>query len=314
MQHINAPYFLQTTQRVLLIIDASLSDFLFLHTYLTEFVKINSGVKFDFWINRDCDCVFKHKQTLNEKKITEFLQECNFVNKIYFNTCSTRLFKLFYKQAYDFKYQTIVVLSKKWAYKNIKFAKQLNPKCVLVAPDTKIKWFNFIKQRTYKGVSAKFDFRRIPEQFFGDEFAHGVKPAVIIPRKWMIYAKLRFMKWGVDKNGQRFGKVYFINAFDDDERLAYPFKSILDIAKTLKQSDEWGDVSFVLHVPPSKLQLARKFFAKHSINNMILFSADHNFFQLPSIISLCDGVLSVDGVCLDIAKILEVNLLKDISC
>ena len=310
MQQIILADRLRSAQSVLLVLDLSLRNFLSLQSYLTEFSNSNPNVRIDLWVNSNCWCPFGHRQSFQEKLFTEFLAECNFISNIYFNTCSVRQSKKFCKQIREYQYSAIALLSKQNIYQNIKFAKKLNPQSFLVGPSLKTKWFNFFKRRTYKGLSASFDLNDVPQQLFGDSLLQDHKATLVIPRKWISYAKLRFMKWGIDKKGQRFGKVYFVNVFDDDGKSRYPLEGILGAIKGLKQNDEWDDVSFVLHAPPSNLHLVRKFFAKHSVNNMILFSSDHNFFQMPSILSLCDGVLSVDGVCADMAKIFNINLLS----
>ncbi len=317
MQHILSDDKLQGVQEILFIIDLSLKDFLFIQSYLAEFSKLYSSVSVDLWINLNCHCLFGHKVNFAEKLFIEFLQECSFVRKIYFNNCSRKFFKQNIKIACESNYQIVAILSKQNFCKNIKLVKRFGSQAFLIGPSLNTKWHNFLKRSACKFLGARFDhdsaslkdlYGCVFTQLLGESFID-CRAKLAIPRKWITYAKLKFLKWGIDKKGQRFGKVFFINAFNDAEQCAWQLKDVLSVIKELKKNDEWGDINFVLHVPPNKLKMVRKFFAKHSINNLFLFSADHNFFQIPSILSLCDGVFSVDGICSNLAILLNVKSL-----
>lgn len=321
MQQIISPDILQTSQRILFVCDLSLKDFLFIQSYLVEFSKNYPQIKIDLWVNSYCECFFRHKQSFREKLFIELLQESNFVNKFYLNTCSAKNFKNIFNQARKLKYPVIVILTGQNHCDNIKLAKKISKNGFLVSRALKTRWYNFARRRTYKILGATLDvsqespqnsysnnsYSNIFQQLFSEQFVANHKYSLLIPRRWITYAKLRFMKWGIDKKGQRFGKVFFINVFDDDEKYACSLKKILNFIMDLKRNDQWGDISFILHVPPSKLRSVRSFFAKHSINNLYLFSADNNFYQIPSILSLCDGIFSVDGVCSELSILLNVK-------
>ena len=174
-----------------------------------------------------------------------------------------------------------------------------------------------MKKRAYK--SLNFSIEVTPHEhaelnnFYASIFSYlngkdvKLKPLLNIPKKWVIYAKLRFMKWGINKKNQDFGRVFFINPFDDDCNCVCPLKNLFNAIITLKQQDEWGDVTCILHTSPQKFYEVKRFFADHSVNNLFLLSADYDFFQIPAILSLCDAVFSVDGLCVDLASALNVQ-------
>lgn len=319
MQQIISAEQLEAAKRVLFILDLSLKDFLFVQSYILGLAKIYPGIKIDLWVNANCNCLFGHKKIFVEKLFLEFLQECEHLGDIYLNTCVSRLLKENVSKARAFEYKFVFIFSKLNLVSNIKLAKSLNPGCFLVGPDLGTKWYSIFKRLRYKFLGARLNwhsdslkdlYKNIFGQLFGME---DHKAQLSIPRKWITYAKLKFMKWGIDKKGQRFGKVFFINSFDDNEKCSCSLKKVLSLILDLKRHDEWGDINFVLHVPPSRLRFVRKFFAKHSINNLYLFSADNNFYQIPSILSLCDGVFSVDGICAELSVLLNVNSIDDMT-
>jgi ADP-heptose:LPS heptosyltransferase len=301
---------------ILFIFDLSLKDFLSVQGYIAQIAKFYPQIKIDLWINSNCTCLLKHKQPFEEKLFIEFLQECSFINSFYVNTCSSKLLKNNLISASQYNYSAIILLPMQNISESIKLAKKISGRSFLVGISPKVKWYNFVMRRISRrmdcaidlnGVSENLRYDAIFKKLFSEQLAQNYKPALVIPRRWITYAKLRFMKWGIDKKGQRFGKVFFINAFNDDERYGCSFDKILKLITDLKRNDAWGDINFVLHAPPSKLQQVRKFFAKHSVNNLYLFSADNNFYQVPSILSLCDGVFSVDGFCSELSTLLSIN-------
>ena len=126
MQQIISLDRLQSAQRVLFIFDLAFKDFLSIQSYLFEFSKRYPSIKIDLWVNANCECFFGHRQSFKEKLFIEFLQECSFINKFYFNTCYAKNFKNICAQARALNYSIIVILSEQNHCRNIKLAKKIN--------------------------------------------------------------------------------------------------------------------------------------------------------------------------------------------
>ncbi len=148
------------------------------------------------------------------------------------------------------------------------------------------------------------------EQLFGVEVAPaGRFPFITVPNKWIVFAKLRFLKWGIDKNSKKFGRVIFINPYAKTPKRSWPLESVAALIRLLKQQDTWGDVAFVVNIVPEEFKKGQKVFNKHSLGNTFLFTADHNFFQLPAVMTLCDLIISVETSIMHFASALHVPVI-----
>ncbi|KKQ32553.1 MAG: ADP-heptose:LPS heptosyltransferase [candidate division TM6 bacterium GW2011_GWF2_37_49] len=314
MQHISPTSLLQSIERILFVMDLSVRDLIYFQSYLTDFARIYPQTKFDLMIKAREHFFLTRNKSFQIKVLKDVFKEQRLISNIYFDPSSSQ--KLI-RQAQSMKYQSIVLLDKNAQTKNIELAIKINPKSSLIGTTTKTKWYNVLKKRAYK--SLNFSIEVTPHEhaelnnFYASIFSYlngkdvKLKPLLNIPKKWVIYAKLRFMKWGINKKNQDFGRVFFINPFDDDCNCVCPLKNLFNAIITLKQQDEWGDVTCILHTPPQKFYEVKRFFADHSVNNLFLLSADYDFFQIPAILSLCDAVFSVDGLCVDLASALNVQ-------
>lgn len=83
----------------------------------------------------------------------------------------------------------------------------------------------------------------------------------------------------------------------------------MELMRAIKQHDQWGDVCFIINTVPEEMERTKKFFDKHGIQNTYLFSADHNFFQLPAIMSQCDLIISVETAVMHLANAVHVPVI-----
>jgi ADP-heptose:LPS heptosyltransferase len=100
--------------------------------------------------------------------------------------------------------------------------------------------------------------------------------------------------------------VFFINAFAKNDKRCWPLENLFEVLTLIKQHDNWADINFIVNVDPAEQKRVQKFFASHSINSIVFFSAQYHFFQLPAIISLCDLVISVETSVIHLASALKV--------
>lgn len=314
MQHTTPDNLLQSIDRILFIMDLSIRDFIYFQSYITNFTSIYPQTRVDLIIKGHENLILRYKKAYQVKALQDVLKEQNLISKVYFDPDNS---KKLIRQAQSMKYQSIVFLDKNAQTKNIELAIKINPKSFLIGTTIKTKWYNIFKKKAYTNLNFKLEITH-PDQvelsnFYSSMFSYlnqqdvKLKPILNIPKKWILYAKLRFMKWGITKKNQDFSRIFFINPFDDNGNCIHDLKSLLNSIKSLKQKDEWGDVNLILHTPPQKFNTVKRFFADNSINNLFLLSADYDFFQIPAILSLCDAVFSVDGFCVDLARALDVQ-------
>jgi ADP-heptose:LPS heptosyltransferase len=293
---------------------------MYLQGYLTEFNKSYPCLKIDLFVNTKKQFFLRRKMDTQVKYLRDTVQEKHHINTIYFNPAAPlQALKL----AQLAKYPLIILLDRTFSTQPIRLAKYLNPTCVLIGAASKTHWYNLFKKRAFNRLNSRLECATLEcaqatlADFYSNIFTLITnsekivrKPFLQVPRKWIIYAKLRFLKWEIDKRGHRFGRVFFMNSFDDNGGHSLPLKSLYKIIVELKRNDEHGDINFVLHAPQSKFKETKKFFDKNSINNLFLLCANYDFFQIPSLLSLSDVVYSVDGFCVDLANAFNIPIVK----
>lgn len=320
MQQTHSQDLLHSINNVLFVIDLSARDFIYLQSYLCEFTKIYPKAIIDLMISSQNKFLLRHKKGFQIRILQDIIKEQSAINEVYFEQGN---FHKLIRQAQNKKYQAIILLDRQANIKNIELANKLNPKSYLVGTSTKIRWFNVLKKRAYNRLNLNLEITPSKntelDNFYSMMFSNivgkdtKIKPFLQIPKKWVIYAKLKFLKWGIDKKGKRFGRVFFFNPFDDDGNYKLELKPLLNYITKLKQNDEWNDVNFIMNVPPQRFNQVRRFFAKNSVNNLFILTADYDFFQIPAVLSLCDAVFTADGLCTDLANAFNIPVINDLS-
>ena len=217
-----------------------------------------------------------------------------------------------------------------------RYARYIAGKNFACGMTVKTAWYELSKKLIFKKLDARFDLstlsydkefgqefdREKKEKHITDDYAYwfraffGLKlkpelyaPFIVIPRTWMLYAKLCFLKWKIDKRTNKFSKVIFINAFAKNEKRCWPLEKVFDLIRVLKKDDTYGDVSFVVNVVPDEASAVMKAFKKNAMPGVFFASADFNFLQLPAMMSICDLIISVESSVIHLAPAVQVPVI-----
>lgn len=318
------PELLKKADKILFVTHLALGDFTYLQNCFAAFARSYPHIKVHVWVDevRRTRCPWRWKH-LKSYALYDWLAACPFVTKIYNQTYSPALLKSSITQAQQEKYPIVVSLATLRPALYARLVRSICPEGFALGMQGKTRFFNIVQRRAYKKLDARFVIKPTqPGSHISDTYAHwfltlfGINveqaqrfPFVTIPKEWLSFAKLRFLKWGIDKKTKQFGHVIFINAYAKTKKRSWPLSYVAELIRSLKQRDVWGDVSFIVNVIPEELSVAHAFFQKHSLSNVFLFSADHNFFQLPAIMSLCNLVISVETSVMHLANAVHVPVI-----
>lgn len=315
---------LAKSDKILFVAHLAIGDFTYLQNYIAEFARHYPHIKVHIWVDelRRTRCFWRWKY-LKKNVLYDWLVGCPFIDKIYNRTYSNHGFRQSIQEARKESYPIVVSLAGLRPHRYARLARRLSPKGFVVGLRGKTSWFSFGKKLAYRNLDAFYGAKAAQEPLqnvsavladtFQDLFGFLVEPEqrypfVTIPNQWMVFAKLRFLKWGIGRVNRRFGKVIFINSYAKIGKRSWPLEYVASLIKTVKQQDTWGDISFIVNVVPEKLKQAQRFFDKHSFTNTFVFCAEHNFFQLPAIMGLCDVVVSVETSTMHLAAALNVPM------
>lgn len=308
---------LQKAQKLLFITNIGVGDYTYLQVYLKAFSQTYPHIKIDLWIddiNRG-SCWWQWEHVKNTA-LYEWLAVTPFINKVYQETCSSTVYKDAVKQAQAEQYPLVVSLATKKVASYVALARRIAPYGFVASCKPMFKKYQFLdKRKMYvsKGdcfieFQPTFTQETLKTKPISDQYAwwfeqlfdlklsvQDQQPSIAIPKEWVIASKLKLMKHGIDKKTKPFGKVYFVNAYAESEKKAWKAEKAIELIRNLKQDDMFNDVTFLLHVPPERYDKVCTSIEKQLPNNVILFSARDNFFQLPATLAVCDLVISVDA-------------------
>jgi len=313
---------LNKAHKILFIIPRSISRFVYLQNYIVAFSKHYPHIKIDLWIDehQKTRCFWKWKK-LKQYGLYDWVQESPYFNKIYTQTYSISLLKKMILQAQQEHYSIVVSLDNHRPLYSARLARCIAPNGFVAGVGKQPKWYNLFTRWHTRKLDVLLDEAKYLDQghvfnqyasWFKELFdcinqSDSTELSIDIPRRWISFAKLRFLKWGLDKKSKNFGKVFFINLFGSSQGQSWPLEQVLEVMNALKRSELGADISFIINVQSAQLQQVKKFFDYNSFNDMIIFSPRDNFFQLPAIIAQCDLVISVHTSVVHLARALNIS-------
>jgi len=312
---------LQKADKVLFVGHFAIGDYTYLQNCFRAFAQRYPHIKIDLFVDelRRTRCFWRWKH-LKKYALYDWLEACPFINKIY-RTYSPSTFKDATAQVKAAQYSVVISLAVLRPYGYALMARRMCPQAFIVGLRHRSRFFNVWRQYGYHQFDDSLLLQKSqPGTHVSQHYAQWFKtlcgvdvedrfPFVQIPNKWIVFAKLRFLKWRIDKKTKNFGSVVFINPFAKAEKRCWPLENVAALIRAIKTQDIWNDVSFIVNVPPEHYAKTKKFFDIHSLTNVFLCCADYNFFQLPAIMSLCDLIISVETSTMHLANALHVPVL-----
>jgi len=320
---------LQRSKKILFITHLAIGDFTYLQTFFRAFAQKYPNLTIDIWVDevRRTRLFWRWKH-LKKYALYDWLAQTPFFRKVYNETYSVSGFKRSLFQARQEQYDIVVSLVTIRHARYASYARYIAGKNFAGGMTTKTEWYELSQKRIFKKLDAQCDLSTISyekdkkEKHITDDYAYwfraffGLKlaperyaPFIVIPRTWMLYAKLRFLKWKIDKRTNKFSKVIFINAFAKTEKRCWPLEKVFDLIRMLKKNDSYGDMSFVINVVPEEAAAVMQAYKKNAMPGIFFASADLNFFQLPAIMSICDLIISVETSVIHLASTVHVPVI-----
>ena len=319
-------HLLQNSEKILFITHLAIGDYTYMQNYFKAFAEKYPHLKIDLWVDevRRTRCFWRWPQ-LKKYSLYDWINRSSFFRKIYDQTYSPKMLKRSIKLAQQQDYALVVYFCLLRKYNYAKLARTISSKGFIVGVDRPIKQRQFLKRRWFNKLDAKISFdaavdcagRHISDVFadwFEKLFDMRVErksraPFVIIPREWISYAKLRFLKWKIEKRNNDFGLTFFINAFAKHRKRCWAITHVVALIKHIKKTEHLQKSSFIVNAPPQEYSELRDFVKKQNLSRVFVFTAGENFFQLPAVMSCCDVVVSVETSTIHLASALQIPVI-----
>lgn len=299
---------LANAKKILFITPLTPSTFVYWHRYFMLCKQRYPQLELHVWLEK--------KQAT--KDLTTWIDACPFITSVVTPQHTLVARQIPHHQAREQNYTIIVNTDPSTPLNNVLRAKKINPAAELFCVGKTLRWYNIIKknlfkhhepqQHTISSNNTEEAINAIMQTLFSNTLpsADQQQPHPI-PQAWRSYAQLRFLKWEITKNHRgALGRVIFVDIFANITYQSWQLHKLHATIAAIKQKDLWDDITFIVYAPQHKHRAVQRFFTKHSLKKIILFSAHHNFFQLPALISLCDAVISVENVTLHCAHMYNI--------
>ena len=318
---------LRSSKKILFVTHLAIGDFTYLQSFFKLFKKHYPHLEVDIWIDevRRTRIPFMSKG-LGKYVLFDWVKSCDFFKRVYTGTHTWKKFNERLCEARQEDYPIVISLCSLRSDFYAKMCRKISPTGFVAGLLEKKhikrgvnKIMNeYIRHLFHEGEKVRHItdvYQRWFEQLFGFSVEPSEKaPFIDVPRERVSYGKLKFTQWGIGSRKERFEKVIFLNPFAKNVKRSWPIDRTLRLITSLQEDEKFSEAYFVLSVEPRYYDAIRAFLSNFCLSRVMLFTADQNFFQLPSVISLCDLVISVETSVIHLASALNVPVVALMRC
>lgn len=316
---------LEKADKILFIAHLALGDFTYLQNCFKTFSEAYPHIETHIWVDEvrrtNNAAEWAH---LKKYALYDWLAECPFIEKVYNQTYSPVLFQQSISEAQRQNYSLVVSLSTLRPPMYATLARDIAPNGFVAGMKKPVGWLAFKQRQAYRKLDAALnpDAGMQPGMHISDVYAGWFQqlfgilsapssrlPFVEIPEQWGRHAKDQLRLWGFERDQQESassGKLLFINPYAKTKKRCWPLERVVELVAALNQNEAWRGMRFIVNVVPEEMVRAKQFFAKYSMEQVRLFSAEENFFQLPAILHECDLIVSVETAVMHLANAVHV--------
>lgn len=302
---------LQKADKILFVTHLAIGDFVYLQTYFSLFSKRYPHLKIDLWINEG-----------GQKTLYEWVEACGIFNKVYKHARTKESYQESINAARCEDYSLIISLMYINTHRYASLIRSISPQGFVVGISSPIKWYNLVKRychnlydtsfivdttKDFKDVHINTAYQQWFELLFGMKIeADKKQPFVTIPAGWQ--SKTQEWLVGVGVKRQEGKELVFINSFAKQKRRCWSLEQVIAFIEGLQQEFP-NRFFFIVNALPVMRQEVNDALNNCSYSDVTVFTASEHFFQLPSIISMCDFVVSAETSIMHIAAALSIPVI-----
>jgi ADP-heptose:LPS heptosyltransferase len=306
---------IRAADKVLFITHLAIGDFTYLSNYFRAFKSQYPNTEIHLWVDELRRTRRSSRwPSLKRYVLYDWLNRCAFVDRVYSETYSPDALEASIAEAQTQKYPVVVSLATLRPYFYAKLARTISQDGFLLGLKKKPKFFAWHQKRAYELLDEVFPSFKygVGTSHVTDMYSHwfeylGVPPldqeerfpVLEIPAEWQDYATQKLNEWGVGDDAR---KIVFINPFAKTPKRTWPVVHVVETIRLLREQPDWSNVFFIVNSMPERMDEVRELLQGEGLSDVIVFSADENFFQLPAILSRCHLILSVETAVMHLAN------------
>jgi heptosyltransferase-3 len=309
---------LKKSDKILFIAHLALGDYTYLQNCFQAFSRAYPHLKLHLWVDevrRTSDPTqWPH---LKKNVLYDWLEACDFIEKVYNQNYSPELFHASIKEARLEHYPIVVSLGTLRPHFYASLAREISPDGFVVGLKKPFNLAGLPHFFAFSKLDASLDpdvADRARAPHISDVHAEwfrllaGVEipptqriPFVHIPERFVEGARARLAEWGFDRE-HRHGKLVFINPFAKTRKRCWPVERVAELITEMRAQPEWRDACFIVNAIPQEVGRVTDMLTERRLERTQLFSAKENFFQLPAMLAECDLIVSVETAVMHLAN------------
>ncbi|MDC8773602.1 glycosyltransferase family 9 protein [Roseateles albus] len=316
---------LAKSKKILFITHLALGDYTYLQNFFQAFAKHFPHIEVHIWVDelrrssKPADWVHLKKYALYD-----WLAACPFVAKTYDKTYSPALYQQSIQEARQQHYPLVVSLATLRPHLYAALAREISPSGFVAGMKHEPGLLALHRHWAYRKLDAALnpDARTQAGQhitgiyngwfnsFFGMDLAAEERfPFLDVPPQWLIASQQQLLQWGFTGTSDEGVRPVFINPFAKNNKRCWPLNRVVELIQAMRKLPAWANTCFVVNVVPEQMTQVRAYFATQGLQQVQLFSAEENFFQLPAMLSQCSLIISVETAVMHLANAVHIPVI-----
>jgi len=293
-----------SSNKILFITHLAIGDFIYMQPYFKKLAKTNPDFKIDICVDESrCKPFILFKKQPKINSVIDWIKNLEYFNEIFQIPYDKKAFNQFVDNCKEEKYKKVISLGTIRSHRYNYFARQISADGFVIGIKSKQEKYNKLLNLTLRANKPNHHVTELYADWFEKIFnlkltKEEIFPTIDIPLKWLQEIKEKFF---YTKNV----KSIFINSFASNAKRSWPIKNVLTLISNLNKNPLFLSSKFIINIPPENNKLVNELTEKLQ-KNVILFTANKNFFELPAMVANCSFVISVETSTMHIAQALKI--------
>lgn len=313
---------LQNANKILFIVHLAIGDYTYLQNCFKAFHEAYPHIKIDLFIDDRRRTSDETKwEALKNYSLYDWIKATPFYNTVYCENYRPDLYEAAINLARTEQYDAVVSLATLSPSHYAALARKIaGDRGFACAMDFEPGLFQLSAKKIRKSLDACIEVKpaeRGPEHHVSDEYGHWFKqignieltkkekyPFIEIPETWKTWASDEMIRLDAVQK-----RRVFINSFAKNKKRCWPMTHVIELIQKMNEMPEWRDTLFVVNSVPEAFAATKAELDAANIQNVHLFSATENFFQLPAMLGVMDLIISVETAVMHLANAVKVPVI-----
>ncbi len=310
---------LQNADKILFIVHLAIGDYTYLQNCFKAFHEAYPHIKIDLFIDDRRRTSDETKwEALKNYSLYDWIKATPFYNTVYCENYRPDLYEAAINLARTEQYPIVCSITTIDQMHYAKLARKIGGESAFIAAAVDQPKGVLEKLGLKKDIiDLRMQYTPVEDYHVSDEYGHWFKqignieltkkekyPFIEIPETWKTWASDEMIRLDAAQK-----RRVFINSFAKNKKRCWPMTHVIELIQKMNEMPEWCDTLFVVNSVPEAFAATKAELDAANIQNVHLFSATENFFQLPAMLGVMDLIISVETAVMHLANAVKVPVI-----